>query len=541
MNFLQDFKERKLVQWGVAYLATAWLLTQLVDVLGTRWGVSTAAARVIDMVLVIGFFVALVIAWYHGEKGEQRIRGTEVLLIGLIVGIGGVGISMVDVSDDAVISGSEAQKAAVLQQSEIDSAPWIAVLPFEVPDSNALLAEFAEALSADVTSGMSRYSHLLVLSRSTVQDVASGSRDVRVIGEATGARFVMEGSMRQGGHTLRATVRLVRADDGATVWTQRYERQFSEAELFALQDDLTARIVATVGDVTGVVMRELAVRIRGKAPEAMTPYEAMLMWSQNRQSASAESHRRSRIALERAVELEPGYADAWAALGHVYMEEYISAYNTQPEPMDRALVAVQRALELDRDSALAHYVLSAVQYFRQDLGAFRAAMARAVELNPYETQVLAFLGILLGYGGDWVHSVELTTRAMDLNPDHPGWYYFNTFFNQYHRGNYAEALEIAQRINMPGYWGDGLARTLAHGKLGNAEAAAAAAADLLAVWPGFEQEYGEMGLKNWMFASPGLAHHIMEGLRNAGLDMQWDSSWSGTREPLSPGQFDLPI
>lgn len=106
-----------------------------------------------------------------------------------------------------------------------------------------------------------------------------------------------------------------------------------------------------------------------------------------------------------------------------------------------------------------------------------------------------------------------------FDPYYFGWYRFNIFFNEYRQGHYAAALDIAQRVNLPGYWGDPLARTLAHAQLGNEIEAQAAAADLLALWPAFEAEYYRKGLVNWIYNQPELVEQTIDGLRKAGLEM----------------------
>lgn len=519
MPFLEDFRKRKIVQWSLAYLGSAWLLTQLVDVLGTRWGVSQTTARAIDLGLVFGFFVTIVIAWYHGEQGRQKIRGAELLALGALLSLGGFGLSMIDLDSFDPEMEPASLERAMLQPGEIESAPWIAVKRFDTSGGETNLAEFSSGLATDITSGLSRYSHLLVLSRATTDSVASATADTRVIGEKLGARFVIEGDIRKSGSNLRISARLIDALDGTAVWTQRFDRALDATDVFEIQDDVTDRIVASIADVNGAVTRALAVTVADKDPQSMTPYEAILQFALNRQSAGSDDHLRSRIALERAIGIRPTYADAWACLGHVYLEEYISAYNALPNSVDRALAAAQKAIDLDSTSSLAWYTLAMTQYFRRDIGAFRAARDRAIELNPRDTQTLAMLGILTGYSGDWPLGVKLTERAMELNPDHPGWYRFSTFFNEYRQHNYEAALEIAMRINMPDYWGDGLARTLANAQLGNDKAARAAAADILAVWPDFETAYPGMGLEGWLFEQPDLIAHVIDGLEKAGLDM----------------------
>lgn len=507
-----------MVQWSLAYLASAWLVIQLVDVLGPRWGVTSSMARIIDVVLILGFCVTLVVAWYHGEQGRQRVSGAELVIITALVGVAALGMSLLDPSPDQSVS-APAADADAPPPREIDSAPWLAVLPFRSQGDDPDLQDFSSGLTADIRAELSRFAHLLVISQATTEAALLKTSDSRDLGRELGARYVIEGALRQAGNVLRINAQLVDTRDGTTVWSQSFDRDLEAAGIFAIQDDMTDQIVATIADVNGVVTRDLAAGIQDKPPGEMTPYEAILQYSRNRASVSAEDNLRSRIALERATTLEPGNASAWAALAHVYLEEYISVYNVQPNAQERALAAAQKAVELDPTNSLAQYALAETQYFRRDLGAFRAARDRALELNPRDTHTMAMLGILSGYGGDWALGVGMTTKAMRLNPNHPGWYRFSTFFNEYRQGNYDAALAIAQRINMPDYWGDGLARALAYGQLGDRLGAAAATRDLLRVWPSFEADYVEMGLENWMFGQAELVELVIEGLEKAGLNM----------------------
>jgi TolB-like protein/tetratricopeptide (TPR) repeat protein len=522
VSFIENLKQRKIVQWVLAYLAAAWLVMQLVDVLGSRWGVSESAARIVDLLLLLGLIVTMVIAWYHGEQGRQRISGIELLIVTALLGLGALGLTLIGQSPEPMESDTATQASNALPPRDIASAPWVAVLPFRVQGTDQELADIAMGLTSDITAGLSRFSYLLVISQVTTEAALSETSDVRQLGTKLGARYVMEGNLRGADQGLRLTAQLTDTRDGTTIWSESFDHRLDERGMFALQDEITDRVVATVADVNGAIIRTLASAISNKSPETMTPYEALLQWALSRQSVGAEDHLRSRIALQRAVEAQPAYADAWACLAHTYLQEYISAYNVLPDSMERAYAAAQRAVGLDPTSALAQYTLALVYYFRQDLPAFRVATEKAIALNPRDTETLAMLGIVMGYGGDWEQSLALTTRAMQLNPNHPGWYWFNAFMNEYRQGHYEAALEIALRINMPEYWGDGLARTVVYGQLGDLEAAQVAVDELLLVWPEFESEYVDKGLKNWMFNQPELVEQVIDGLQKAGLELSWE-------------------
>ncbi len=184
MKILDNFKQRKLFQWTVAYLAGAWLLMQLVGVLGAHWDIPDYTARVVDVVLMVGFFVTLVIAWYHGDKGRQRVSGPELLIIAALLGVGGLGLGLL--GGDKTKPEPTGESGNLVEST--DETPWIAVLPFKVQTDDPDLRSFAGGLTEDISNGLSDFSCMLVLSRNTDSGLAAGSVDVRqiIMGTHTG-------------------------------------------------------------------------------------------------------------------------------------------------------------------------------------------------------------------------------------------------------------------------------------------------------------------------------------------------------------------
>ena len=409
--------------------------------------------------------------------------------------------------------------ASVLQRAQAE-APWIAVLPFKCRSAD--LEDLGDGLTEEITSGLARFSYLLVTSKHSAQTLQGESLNVRQIGQELGARYVMEGSVRRSGSRVRIGISLLDAPTGTHLWAETFDRDLDEVDIFALQDQITDQVVATIADPFGVLVRSMAGAVVAKAPTELTPYEAVLQFFLYQQRGSAEDHLPARTALEHAVEIEPSYANAWAALSIVLLDEDRHAFNPRPDALDRALKAAQRAVDADPANQHAHYALAMAHYYRRELGSFRAAAEHAIKLNPRDSNIIAMLGILMGYAGDWVRGLELTTAAMQLNLHHPGWYRFTQFFNEYHQKRYTQALEIAQQINLPDYFATHYAMAIAHAQLGHLEAAKVSIGECLRLWPDFEVGILEGHLEKWMYPQPDLIEHIAEGLVLAGLQVRPD-------------------
>ena len=397
-----------------------------------------------------------------------------------------------------------------------DEGFWVAVLPFKYSGGNAYIGALADGLSEDIVTGLSRFSYLRVIARSSTLHYANQSVDVRSAGKELGARYVMEGSLRQAGTKLRLAVQLVDTVSGAHLWAENYERTLSPENIFALQDDLVPRIVSTVADQHGILPRRISEELRGKNEEDLTPHEAVLRSFSFLQRISPTEHATARRILERAMERDPNQADAWAMLAIMYDTEFADEYNPRPNPLERAMAAAQRAVDLAPTHALGYYALAFTYFFRKDNAGFRAAVEQAIALNPMDGSVMGLLGLLVHHAGEIERGTQMVEAAMQLNPHYPPVFRAPAFLNAYAQGKYAEALELAVRFNMPGFFHAHALRAAALGQLGQREAAQQAVQELLAVRPDFattvRRDYGK-----WWDTK--TVDHLVEGLREAGLEI----------------------
>jgi adenylate cyclase len=407
---------------------------------------------------------------------------------------------------------------------------WVAVLPFKYGGTNADLMALAEGLSEEVITGLSRFSYLRVIARGSTSKYSSESSDIRAIGKELGARYMMEASLRQAGSKVRLAVQLVDATTGSHLWAETYERAFTAESVFELQDDLVPRIVATVADQYGVLPRTMSEVLRSKPEDSLTPHEAVLRTFSYFTRLTQEEHAMMRRLLERVVREAPGHADSWAMLSMIYRGEYAQGFNPGPNPLDRALAAAERAVDLAPTHALGHYALATVHFFRKEKMPFRVVAERALALNPMDGSVLAYLGLLIARSGERDRGCEMVNSAMRLNPHYPGWFHIAGFDKAYGEGKYAEGLEALVHMNTPGYFHLHAARAAALGQLGQRKEAQKSLQDLLALRPNFAAEAREEYAK-WY--DPGEVEHVIDGLRKAGLEIPYEASSSSTGRILS--------
>jgi TolB-like protein len=394
---------------------------------------------------------------------------------------------------------------------------WIAVLPFKCRGTGTEIASLADGMSEEIVTGLSRFSYLRVIANSSTARYAQETVDVRMAGRELGARYVMEGGLRQSGARLRVTVQLVDAATGAHVWAETYERAFSPDTLFELQDDLVPRIVGTVADTHGRLRRSMTETLRSMDQSQLTPYEVLLRSFGFYEMVTLEEHAEVRALLERAVEQAPGNADLWATLSVIYANEYNSGLNLLPDPLGRALVAARRAVAAGPTSELAYSALASVQYFRREIEGFRHAAERVVALNPLHSAHVGYMGSLLTYAGEAERGLALVARARQLNPQHPGWFWFADWHDAYRRGDYAAAVAAVINADMPGFFYTHLLLAASYAQLGQGDAAAKSLRDLLALQPNIVAG-ARFVLSPWFDA--GFIENVIAGLRKAGLAIE---------------------
>jgi TolB-like protein len=370
----------------------------------------------------------------------------------------------------------------------LPTGPVVAVLPFENLSRDPDQEYFSDGLTDDIITALSRFKDLFVIARNSTFRYKGQAVDVRQLKKELGARYVLEGSVQRVGDTLRVTAQLLDAKEGTHLWAETYDRELSASNVFAVQDEITEQVVGTIAGLWGVISRARFVEVREKPTNRLDAYESVLQFGAYvRDKLVPTEHAKVRESLERAVKSDPGYAEAWAWLAFIYLDEYRFNYNSRPNPLDRALEAARRAVNLGPTNQGAHHALAMAHFFRRELDAFFAEAERAIALNPNDPNVLAHLGHHLNDAGD-ERGIVLVRRAMTLDPFHPSWFNLTIADHHFRRGEYEEALAAAQKVDMPGFYWPQIYLAGIYAEMGRQGEARSALDELLKLYPDFTTE-----------------------------------------------------
>ncbi len=433
-EFLERLKQRKLVQWTLAYLAASFALIQVLDVVAQRFGWPEMTMRIAIVALGVGFCVTVVVAWYHGERGAQRVSGIELLILALLLAIGGAVVSRFAPPSPA--STSEAGPAPAAASIPNKS---IAVLAFADLSSTHDQEYFSDGIAEELQSALTRLHDLKVAGRSSSFYYKGRNEDLRTIGKALGVANVLEGSVRKQGDRVRITAQLVRTGDDFTVWTQTYDGDLTD--VFALQE----RIARAITDKLEVTLQgdqqEVIVPVATSSPEAYALYLQASGVFNRRDGA----HFSEAIAqLERALQLDPNFARAHARLASLLSVATNYAKYDFAASMAGAEDHAQRATELDPKLAEPYAALGQALLRQRRFAESLEALERAVALDPTDETAMFWYAAQLVSFGYVRRGEEQLDRVLKIDPRLPTALHWRGLLYAY-AGDIASAEHLLQR------------------------------------------------------------------------------------------------
>ena len=408
-----------------------------------------------------------------------------------------------------------APQALISPETAERQAASIAVLPFVNLSRDEHMNSFIDGLAEEIAVGLTRFEDMFIASSySARQFKEHASTSVCEIAKTLGVRFVLHGSVQTDGDFVRVCASLTHADNGADIWAQRFDGNGSLASLFSIQEEITQRVVAQLGDSFGPVHRALLKEFQQHPAQRHTPRTAALCYRRWITCMDPDLFVEAKFALEQCLEY-PDSASTLALLAEIYASDYQLAFDSVPDALNKALHLAKNAQRLDINCQSAYWSEALVHYLRRDREQFRRTIDQVLPLNPANPFMAVSVSLLLCLSGQIGRATEITDRAILLSPYSPRWYHIIPFVNYYMDEEYKLALSEALQINAPTCFWDPLLRAAAYGQLGRRSEARGAYAELLQIQPAFVER--QVRLLQGLFLSDVMIKKILGGLRAAGL------------------------
>jgi TolB-like protein len=388
-DFLHRLKQRKLVQWAVAYVAAAFALLQAIDIVATRFGWPETVERLLIIAICVGFFVTLLLAWYHGDQGRQRASGTELLLVAMVLAVGGgflwkfagapashgaTANSATPAAQASTLSASGATAAGnSVPASAVAAIPTksIAVLPFENLSDDKDNVFFSDGLSEEILNSLARIDGLRVIGRTSSFQFKGKDVDSRTIGARLGVANLLEGSVRREGERARVTAQLIRASDGTQLWSQTYDRTVKDSLAVQLH---IAEQVAGVLDVVLDDKQRARMRAAGvKNVDAFIAYQKgwkLYIDAHSKPGVDLiDGLRQANMEFDKAIALDPDFSFSYFAEADLYEHTLMADGRSHAELLDAqraALHTLERAADTSPDPQQRDLALAERQLLSDD-------------------------------------------------------------------------------------------------------------------------------------------------------------------------------
>ncbi|MCZ6714595.1 MAG: protein kinase, partial [Deltaproteobacteria bacterium] len=427
MSLIAELKRRNVFRVAAAYGIVAWLLVEVASVVLPTFNAPEWVMQVLTFLVILGFPLAMILAWAfeltpEGIKLEKTVDRAESItqqtgqklnyaIIGLLV------IAVIFMFVDNYVLEAEPEQVDVTAEQVPAAEPVtreqsIAVLSFVNMSDDPNQEYFADGIAEELLNTLARFENLRVVGRTSSFSFKNSDADLKEIGEALGADVILEGSVRKAGNRVRITAQLIDAENGLHRWSETYDRELTD--IFAIQTEIATAIADALRVSLSSEERE---RLATPPTENLAAYQAYLLGNRRLEKYTIASIEEAIEYFQRAIELDPKFALAYAGLALGYIDQFQDSGSPANELLTRAQGAADKALELDDRLAEAHVALADIRLMRNDFEGAETAFQRALALNPNSVSANFLYGILLGdILARYEEALALIRKALELDP-----------------------------------------------------------------------------------------------------------------------------
>ncbi len=422
------------------------------------------------------------------------------------------------------VESAETHDAAGLRSTDplpLPSKPSVAVLPFANLSGDPDQSYLSDGLTEDVITDLSRFQSLFVIGPESSLAMKERTIGLSEVARNLGVEYLVEGSVRRAGETLRVTVQLIDPATGHRLWAERYDRPY--ADVFEIQDEIVGNIA---GALSVNIEHARTERTRHRPSESLDAYDCCLRARKGVLSYTPKGFAEAKILYRKAIDLDAGCAPAWAGLARVYNKDAFFKPGIDPdESIAKARSHAEKAILLDRMSGMAYAALSWAHMSLRNFELAHELLDQATALAPNDCELLATRAYVLLYLGEFDAAIESAEHGLRMNPYSPDPYLDAMAGAHFLMGRYQEALRFFAQLGDP--IPDCMSWEVAtYAYLGDEEAARRKSEEFLnayaAIWAG-DPSAGAKDFLRWItevsnpFARDEDRQRLVEGLRLAGL------------------------
>jgi adenylate cyclase len=414
-SFFAELKRRNVYKVAIAYIVAGWALAQGIAQVLPVFDIPNWVVRLIVLAIVIGFPIALVIAWAFewtpeglkrtedADRTPSAHRPARHAWIFVVIVAGAISIGL-------FFLGRYTARTSSSESSGELPAKSIAVLPFVNMTGNAGDDDFSDGITEEILNALAQISDLKVVARTSAFQFKGKNVDLRQVGETLGVAYVLEGSVQRAGDEVRITAQLIDARNGYHRWSEKYDRKLTS--IFAIEDEISKAIAGQMQVALGDGREQSLVKPATTDPKAHESYLRGLARLTERGPALSDGVK----SFQEAIAIDPEYAAAWAGLGQAY--ELLPWYKlgTWKASLAEAEKAARRALSIDPQLAEAHAALANVLRDRRDYVGATKEYRTALERNPGSAETLNQYAQMLMRMGELEEAVKQERAAVALDP-----------------------------------------------------------------------------------------------------------------------------
>ena len=396
-------------------------------------------------------------------------------------------------------------------------SPSVAVLPFENLSDDAEQGFLAVGMTDELVTEMNRFRELVVIPCQVANQSATSPKAPSDLAHESGARFILQGTIRRDAETVKVSAHLTDAQSGRQIWAEGYSNPLEAGRMIATQEEIAHQVVTAIGGEYGIIARRLSAESRKKPPAELSTYEAMLRYYSHQISPTPESSQACFQALQQAAETEPLYGPVWSALATLHAQMYSMDVPGFDEPLETAVRYARKGVFLEPGSQLGRLILAYASYLADDSESFEQEIETALALNPNSPYTVGTAGYFHIMRGELERGLPLLDQAIAVNPCHPNWFHGGYVVHHLHQRDYDHALLEVRKYNpYLGFWSP-VALAAILGKLGCIDEAEAHLQHLEEQKPDFASRAHELFRRTLKIDA--IIDDLIEGLQAAGLQI----------------------